>query len=278
MFLRIALGVLVAAILIVAAIRLVRRPSSDRAWYAPQAVLPEVRIDGEVVDIRHVRDFTYRSPSDFDVRYADRRYDLRELDSVWYVISRFGGFGAAHAFLSFGFGDEYVCISVEARKEAGETYSPIRGMLNEYELMYVIGTERDVIGVRTHAWREAVSLYPIRTTPERMRRAFLDMVQRAGKLAREPEFYDTVFNSCNSNIVRHVNAVVPGRVRFDVRTLLPGYSDRVAYELGLIDTDLPFEQMREAHRIDASVPLDEHFSRAIRRKLAASGGQPVTTR
>ncbi len=274
MFLRITLGAILAAIVIVGAIRLARRPATDRTWVPPQAVLPDVRVNGDLVDIRHVRDFTYRSASDFDVRYVDRRYDLRKLDSVWYVVSRFGGFGAAHAFLSFGFGGDYVCISVEARKEEGETYSPLRGLLNQYELMYVIGTERDVIGVRTHVWQESVGLYPIRTTPERMRSAFLGMVQRAGKLAREPEFYDTIFNSCNSNIVRHVNEVVPRRVGFDVRTLLPGYSDEVAYELGLIDSNLPFERMREAFRIDDAargVPLDQNFSRAIRRKMPPRG-------
>jgi hypothetical protein len=220
------------------------------------------------VEIRNVREFVYRTESDFDAQYATRVYDLRKLDSVWYAVSRFSAVpGMAHAFLTFGFGDEYVAISVEARREKNESYGPIRGMLREYELLYVIGAESDVIGLRTNIWKEGVSLYPIRTTPEKMRKAFLGMAMRAEGLARRPELYDTLTNSCISNIVRHVNAVAPERVPFGVGNVLPGFSDRMAYEQGLIDTDLPFEQVEEAFRIDAAAQrhgLGPGFSRAIR--------------
>ncbi|HUP46345.1 MAG TPA: DUF4105 domain-containing protein, partial [Thermoanaerobaculia bacterium] len=166
------------------------------------------------------------------------------------------------------FGDEYVAISVEARKEAGEVYSPLRGLLRQYELMYVVGTERDIIGLRTGIWREDVRLYPVRATPEAMRRTFIDMVTRAEKLAVDPEFYNTVTSSCSSNIVRHVNAIAPGHVRAGLRTALPAFSDRLAWERGLIDSDLPYDQIHEAYRIEpASAGPD--FSRHIRRRFPA---------
>lgn len=260
-----------AVVMLVAGIRLIRTPSVSREWHPQQRTLPEVRVRDSLVEIRNVRDFTYRTERDFDERYQTRTYDLRKLDSADYVVSRFGGVpGLAHAFLSFGFGGDRVAVSVEARKELGETYSPLRGLLNEYELMYVIGTERDLIGVRTHVWKEAVTLYPVRATPDQLRRMFLGMVVRAEQLRREPEFYDTVFNSCNSNIVSHVDSIAPGTVGFDARTILPGFADTVAHELGLIDSPLPLEKIREAYRIDlqaARLPLDDNFSDAIRAHL-----------
>ncbi|HUP47769.1 MAG TPA: DUF4105 domain-containing protein [Thermoanaerobaculia bacterium] len=257
-------------------VRIVRTPSNDREWHPAQRVLPRVSVSGDRVGIRNVRDFAYRSDADFDQQYVDRTYDLGKLDSVWYGVSRFGAIpGLAHSFLTFGFGDEYVAISVEARKEADETYSPFRGLLRQYELMYVIGTERDVIGLRTDVWQEDVHLYPVRATPEAMRRAFLDMVTRAEKLARSPEFYNTLTSSCSSNIVRHVNAISPGHVRAGLHTILPGYSDRLAYRLGLIDSDLPFERLRGAFRIERSrrFAADDDFSAAIRARLPTPHGR-----
>lgn len=257
-----------AVILCVSGVRLFRQPRLEREWIAPQAVAPRVVVRGEEVGIRGVRDFAWRSESDFEVRHIEKRYDLRELDSVWYVISRFGGVpGLAHSFVTFGFGDDYVAISVEARREIGEAYSPWLGMIDAYELMYVIGTERDLIGMRTHVWKEDVSLYPVRATPEAMRALFLEMTARADKLATEPESYHTLFNSCASNVVSHVNRIAPGRVPLRAGLFLPGWSDRVAWEAELIDSPLTFEEAREAHRIGAAarrLPLDEGFSRAIR--------------
>jgi Domain of unknown function (DUF4105) len=268
---RIIIGLFVLVAIVVTAIRVSRAPSNDRVWHPHQRREPRVTLRGPLVEIRNVRDFVYGSGADFEERYVHRTYDLRKLDSAWYVVSRFGSVpGLAHAFLTFGFGDEYVGFSVEARKEQDETYSPLLGMLNSYELMYVAGSERDLIGVRTHVWKERVTLYPVRATPEKLREVFLDMALRAEGLARKPEFYDTLFNSCNSNIVQHVNAITPGTVGFDLRTVLPGFSDRVAYELGLIDSSLPLERVRELYRVDqtaAGLPLNENFSRAIRAQL-----------
>ena len=268
---RLILGFLLAVALAVSVVRIARTPSNLRVWHPHQQVLPRVTVRGDLVEVRNVRDFIHRSEGSFERRYVDRVYDLRKLRSASYVVSRFGSVpGLAHAFLTFDFDGDYVCVSVEARKEADESYSPLRGLLNEYELMYVIGSERDIIGIRTNIWKEAVTLYPVRTTPQKLRQAFLGMVTRAEELARRPESYDTLTNSCNSNIVRHVNAISPGRIRFDLRTVLPGFSDRLAWELGLIDSTRPLEEVRELYRIDKaaqSVPLDENFSRAIRAGL-----------
>lgn len=266
LFLLVTAAVVVVPLLFV---RLTRSPSNERQWHAAQRVLPRVTVSGDTVRIRNVRDFTYWSESSFEERYVDRTFDLQKLDSVSYGVSRFGGVpGLAHAFLTFGFGDDYVSVSVEARKESAETYSPVRGLFREYELMYVIGTERDIIGLRTEIWLEDVSLYPVKAGREAMRRTFLDILTRAERLAVSPEFYNTLTNSCSSNIVRHVNAISPGHVRAGLRTVLPGYSDRLAFERGLIDSDLSLAAARErfrVRRIGGRGPIGDDYSTAIRR-------------
>lgn len=267
---RTALKIVLGAALVVWIAVLLRRPSTDRDWAADQKLLPQLIVAGDLVEIRNFRNFTYRGQNDFTPRYETRRYDLRRLDSVWFMVERFGSApGVAHTLLSFGFGDEFVAVSAEIRREKGESYSPLLGLLREYELMYVIGDERDLIGLRTNHRRDEAYLYPIRTTPERMRQAFLEIASRANGLARQPEFYNTATNTCTTNIVRHVNTVVPGRIPFSFKTLLPGFSDRLAYDLGLIANDRPFEEVRAAHRIDLvaqAAGLSEDFSRVIRHK------------
>lgn len=245
------------------------RPSNDRNWAPDQAILQTAEVEGNFVTLRNVRNFRYSSVSEFEASYYDKVVDLRKLDSVWFIVERFGEMeGAAHTFVSFGFGDDgFVSISPEIRKEAGESFSPVRGLLKQYELMYVIGDERDLVKLRTNYRKDEVFLYPVRTDPARRKQMFLEMIARANKLAEEPEFYNTVTNSCTVNLVRHVNTISPRRVPFSYRVLLPGYSDSLAWELGLIDTDVPLAQLRKRYRINdlaARYADDPEFSRRIR--------------
>jgi uncharacterized protein DUF4105 len=242
------IAICVAAVITI--LVLLRRPSNVRDWSTDQKVLATAAIRGDLVEIRNVRNFRYRSETDYTPAYETRTYDLRKLDSVWFVVERFGGGGLAHTFLSFGFGDEYVAISIEIRKEKGETFSPLRGLLREYELMYVIGDERDLIGLRTNYRKDIVYLYPVKTTREKMRRVFLDMVERANKLAAKPEFYNTLTNNCTTSIVRHVNTISPRRIPLSYKVLLPAYSDSLAMDVGLIESGGSLEQTRAMHRID----------------------------
>lgn len=224
------------------------RPSLDRDWSVDQAILPYAQINGTDITIRNIRNFNYRSTSDYDIAYYDKTFDLNKLESVWFAVEPFSGYqGAAHTLVSFGFEDgNYVAVSVEIRKEKGEKFSAGKGLLRKYEIMYVIADERDVIKLRSNFRKDQVFLYPIKTTPERMRAMFLSMLNRANKLAVKPEFYNTLTSTCTTNIVRHVNEIVPGRIPV-LRTaiLFPANSDQLAYELGLIDTTLSFEKARE---------------------------------
>jgi hypothetical protein len=245
------------------------RPSNRRDWSGDQARLPRAEFDGPAVTVRNVRNFEYEAADRWRERWDDRTYDLRELDSLWFVVEPFGEReGPAHTFLSFGFGGrDFVSISAEIRKEKGESFSPLKGLLRQYELMYVVGDERDLVKLRSNFRGDEVYLYPIRTSPEKMRELFVEMLARANRLAEKPEFYNTLTNTCTTNVVRHVNSIAPRKIPWRYEVLLPGYSDRLAWELGLIDTDLPVEEVRERFRINelsSRYADDPEYSRRIR--------------
>jgi hypothetical protein len=232
---------------------LTTRPKADRQWITQQARSPIVHVEGHTARIENVRDFQYRSWTDFTPQYRTQTVDLDRLNSVSLVLSPFGERwrGPAHSFLTFGFSDStYLSISVEARREQGETFGALKGMLRRFELLYVIGTERDLIGSRAAYGPSPVYLYPIKAPPERMRAVLVAMLARADSLRTHPEFYNTLTNNCTSNVVRHVNQVAPHEIPGGWKTVLPGYMDEVAMGLGLLDTSLPIEAARARYRIN----------------------------
>jgi hypothetical protein len=258
----------IAAATIVAAVVLRRHPSTDRDWTPDQRVLAHAEFAPPFVTVRNIRNFTYQSTDQYTPAYYDKTFDLRKLDSAWFFVEPFGRGGAAHTFVSFGFADQdFVAVSVEIRKEKGESFSPLKGLMREYELMYVVGDERDLVKLRTNYRKDAVHLYRIRTTPDRMQKMFVSMLTRANRLAEHPEFYNTLTNTCTTNLVRHVNEITPQRIPFSPAVLLPAGSDQLAYKLGLIDTTSPFKDVRERAKINALAAQyadDPAFSRRIR--------------
>ena len=153
--------------------------------------------------------------------------------------------------VSFEFsGDRFLSISVEIRRERGETYSVLGGLFRQYEIIYVAGDERDLIQLRSNHRRDDVYLYPVRASHERTVAFFLDMVQRMNALQARPEFYNSFTSNCTTNLVRHLEKVSETNVPYDHRTLLPAYSDSLALSLGLIDSDVGLAETRERHRIN----------------------------
>ncbi len=231
------------------------RPSNERDWSPDQARLARAEFSGDQVQIQNVRNAVYRSIWDFDVQWETRNYDLSQVETLWFLVEPFSDWrGPAHTFLSFGFTDgRYLGISVEIRKERGEAFSPLLGLFRQYELIYVMADERDLITLRAKHRNDAVFLYKMRATPEQIRVMLLSMLQRANQLVEQPEFYNTLNNTCASNIVDHIDVIAPGRIPFSYKTLLPAYSDDLSFDLGLIDTTLPRGQYRAAHQINALV-------------------------
>jgi hypothetical protein len=247
------------------------QPSNNRDWSPDLAVLAYAEIDGNTVKLHNIRNCTYRADNEYVVKHYDRDFKLDKIRSVDFIVVPFKeAQGLAHTMISFGFeGDQYVCVSVEARLEKGETYSPLLGSLRQLELMYVVADERDVILRRTYHRGVDVFLYRTKATRDQARKLFLDVVHRLNKLYREPEFYDTLTNNCTTNLALHANRLKPYAIPLlDPRVLLPGYSDRLAFELGWLDTNRPFDELKAEAKITdrANRAADgEDFSKVIRR-------------
>lgn len=227
-------------------------PSHNRNWQATHGVLPTAKIKGDRLHVQNIRNTYYFREHVCAPRYYDRTFDLRKLEGVDFVVVPFNETPSlAHTMLTFAFEDgEYLAVSVEARLEEGETYSPLRGSLRQYELMYVVADERDLIQLRTEHRDAEVYVYRTQVPPAEARALLEDIMQRVNQIAAQPEFYDTLTNNCTTNIVWHVNRVRPGRIPFDLGIVLTGHSDRLAYDLGLLDRSKPFEEVRSAARVN----------------------------
>ena len=255
-------------------IKISQRPASKRNWARDQKIMPEIIFkDDGLVTIKHIRNNTYRSVDDFDVDWYDRTFYLQQVISAWLGVEPFGSSGAAHVFVSFGLADgTYIAISVEIRREEGEEFNPLRGMMGFYELIYVIADEKDVIKLRTNFRKNTVRLYPVRATEEQVQTVFVDMLKRANRLARTPELYDTITNNCITNIARHVKKLPGARLPWwDYRYLLGSYVDELAYNRGLIDTDMSLEEARKAFTINerALAAADSSFFSHDIRKVSS---------
>jgi hypothetical protein len=248
----------------------IRRPSNDRNWNTDQATLPTITIDGDMVNIQNIRNFTYRSTTDYTPSYYDATYNISDITRVWFAVEPFlqTKIGAAHTLVSFEFSDgRYLAISVEIRKEAGESFSPLKGMLRNYELMYVIADERDVLGLRAIHRKDDVFLYPVKTTPEHAQQLFVSMLTYAQQLEQHPEMYHTVTNNCTTNLAGHVNKLFPNRIPWSFSFLLPAHADETLLSLRLIDDVGTIEELRAKYHINKRAEQyqnDPVFSQHIR--------------
>jgi len=244
-------------------------PTNDRDWIPEHKILASAQLSGNQLHVQNVRNCEFFSYRDCLVDHYDRTYDLSQLQSVDFIMIPFNETRAlAHTLLSFGFANgDYLGVSVEVRLERGESYSPTLGLFGQFELIYVVADERDLIRVRTEYRNVDVLVYRTKATPDQARRLLVDVMKRVNKLHDEPEYYDTLTNNCTTNIVRHINALAPGSVPTDYRVLLPGFADNLAYELGLIDNSRPFAEVKQRARVnDLALRYkdDPHFSQRIR--------------
>ncbi len=246
-------------------------PSHQRDWRTDLTVLPYAEISSDKVRLFNIRDCVYRTEDEYDVRHFDREIKLADVQTIDFIVVPFKETPLlAHTMLSFGFADgTYLVFSVEARLQKGQGYDSVGGATNQFELMYIVGTEEDLIRLRTHVRKVDVYLYPIRATPAQVQKVFVGAIARVNQIARQPEFYDLITNNCTTNIVDLINNIYPGGIPDDLRVRFPGHSDKFAYDLGLLAVQGPFDQIKAASKINlvAELNYDAHdFSKRIRQR------------
>ena len=243
-------------ILLVIWIRVQRlRPSNDRSWVNDNSRNATIDFEGDIAKINNIRDFNWRTTRDYDEKWIDEEYDLSKVDSIWLTLEYFDPRHRqmAHTILSFQFEDgRRLACSIEVRREQGEKYHPVKGLFREYELIYVWATERDVIGVRSRCRKYSVThlFKAVVLGPGNERRMLESYLNRTNDLANNPEWYNTITNTCTTNIVRHVNEVYPKRVPRAISILMPGLSPKMLERANLIEMSGTLEETLAACEID----------------------------
>jgi hypothetical protein len=248
-------------------------PSNDRDWQPDVAVLPYATIDGDRVTVHNIRNFDYRTETDFTPAYYDKTFDLRKLDGVDLIATYWMGPAVAHIFLSFDFeGGDHLAISIETRKERNESYSTVQGFFRQYELYYVVADERDVIRLRTNYRKdppEDVYVYRLYGPVENGRRLFLQYIEEINALKDRPEWYNTLTTNCTTAIWMHTR-INPGHPPLSWKVLASGYLPAYLYEIGKLDSSLPFAELQRRAHVNARAQAADKaadFSRQIRAGL-----------
>ncbi|MNQ39607.1 hypothetical protein D3C85_532330 [compost metagenome] len=246
-------------------------PSNERDWQPDVSVLPYATIEGDRVTVHNIRNFDYRSETDYTPAWYDKTFDLSKLEGVDLIASYWMGPAIAHTFLSFAFeGGDHLAISIETRKEKSESYSTLKGFFRQYELFYVVADERDVIRLRTNFRQdppEQVYLYRLQGPLENGRKLFLEYLHDMNALKDKPQFYNTLTTNCTTQI--WVSARVnTEHIPFSWKILASGYVPQYLYETGRLgEHGLPFEEIQRRALINTRAnavasPLD--FSARIR--------------
>jgi hypothetical protein len=245
------------------------KPSHDRVWADDVARMVTGKVNGSVVTLDQVRNFDWRSDTDYTQRWEARSYDLNQLRSVDVAMSYWMGPAIAHTLVSFGFADgRYLTFSIEIRKERTESFDGLAGFFKKYETVLIAADERDILRVRTNARGEDMYLYRLKIPPTAMRSLFLSYLDEGAQLRREPRFYNTLTANCTTIIFEMARRIDPG-LPLDWRLLASGYLDRYLYDIGALAGDGDFATLRQNAHITArarAANRAEDFSALIRQR------------
>jgi hypothetical protein len=247
------------------------RPSNHRHWQPDVAEMPWAESKGDIITIHNVRNCDYVTETQYTPHWETRTIDLSRLQGADLFLTHWGSPLIAHAIVSFRFTDgQYLALSIEARKEIGEDYSAVRGFFRQYELIYIVADERDVVRVRTNYRKgELVSLYRTMTTPQDSRNLLMQYFKWMNDLRKKPEWYNALTSNCTSGLTNYlVKAKVGGLSRWDWRIIFNGRGDEMLYQLGDLASDgLSFPELKQKALINGTAQAadsDPDFSRRIR--------------
>lgn len=209
-------------------------PRQDRDWAPDLAHGVIARVQGDMVTLTDMRDFNWHSRSEADQRWTSRDYDLSKLDGVRMITSSWESPDIAHMMVSFDFTDgRDVVFSVEARREADESYSAFAGLFRQFETILIASTGDDIVRLRTDYRGENVRIFPVNLTPSQRSALFLSYVTLAQRLEQEPEFYNTLTANCTTTVWRQALNIDPD-LPLDWRLILSGHLPEYLADLGIL--------------------------------------------
>src|SRR4051794_32924525 len=246
------------------------RPSNNRDWQPDVAATAWADIEGDRVTIHNVRNSIYRTETDYTPRWETRVVDLSSIRGADIFITYWGSPWIAHPIVSFPYGNnEYLAFSIEVRKEVGEGYSAIRGFFRQFELIYIVSDERDVVRLRTNYRQgEEVYAFRLRAGPETVRAFFIEYIRSVNRLRERAEWYNALTTNCTTDIRRMaVLAAGPDAQPWDWRILLNGRMDEMLYRRGRLVGSLPLAELKQRAHINAVARVYDQapdFSQRIR--------------
>jgi Domain of unknown function (DUF4105) len=220
------------------------RPTQDADWQPDVARVPHATIQGDEITVHDVRNFDYRTATDFAPQYDTQVFNLSNLRGLDLFINYWGSPYMAHPIVSFDFGQQgHLCFSIEIRPKVGQQYSPLGGLYRRYELIYIAASERDVIRLRTNCKHEDIYLYRLKLPVREVSIRLMEYLDRINGLYGRPEWYNEVSENCTTSIrAQHPRSQ---RIPWDWRMLVNGFMDQMLYERHLLAGNLPFAELKE---------------------------------
>jgi hypothetical protein len=257
------------------------KPSNSRVWADDTAKMVHAHINGNLVTLTNVRNFNWKSDTQYVPRWETRQYDLNQLVSSDLILSYWMGPKIAHTLVSFGFKDRnnyisHVVFSLEIRKEHNESFSAIGGFFREFETIMIAADERDIVRVRSNVRGEQVYLYRLNVPQQDLRLMFLNYANEANQLANKPIFYNTLTSNCTTIVYDLAKRIKPS-LPLDYRLILSGYLDEYVYDLGLLTPSYNIQTLKERGHINKraiAADNDPQFSALIREGIPGINDQP----
>lgn len=249
--------------------------SNDRNWHAEVSELVKVEINNNLANIENLRNFSWHSPDRMTVNWESRSYDLNKLTGLNLIVVPFKDSKyMAHTMLDFNFSDQgHVIVSVETRKEQGEEYGLVSGALRQFELTYVFGADKDLLGLRALVRNSNLHLYPVKAEPEFIVSLFKDLANSANQLHDEPKFYRTLRDNCTTTLVKHIDRQYQDKIGFRLETMFPAKAGELLANLGHMDSELSYPEAYNVSRIDHLVRQywdDDDFSVKLHEGIKAA--------